>query len=311
MSPSPPSPPLRPAARNGLGILLRMGAMACMAGLFALVKVASERGVPVFETLFFRNAFAFIPIAIYIARTSGFGVLRTTRPGAHLTRALVGLTGMVGGFMAVSHLPLTEATALSFSAPLFMTALSVPLLKEQVGAHRWAAVAVGLAGVLIMIRPDPAHMASIGVIFALVGAVGSALAMVTIRQISLTEPGPRIVFYFTLAGMVAGLASLPFGWVMPDAETLALLVVMGFLGGVGQLLLTEAIRVAPVAVVAPFDYSQLIWASLIAFLVWGELPRGTTLIGAAIVAGSGVYILYRETRKSREAAKDGQPLVES
>lgn len=291
--------------------MLRVAAMACLAGLFALVKVASERGVPVFEILFFRNAFAFIPIAIYIARTSGFGVLRTTRPMAHVTRALVGLTGMVGGFMAVSYLPLTEATALSFSAPLFMTALSVPLLKEQVGPHRWAAVAVGFVGVLIMIRPDPAHMASIGVIFALIGAVGAALAMVTIRQISVTEPGPRIVFYFTLAGAVAGLASLPFGWVMPDAQTLALLVLMGVLGGIGQLLLTEAIRVAPVAVVAPFDYTQLIWASLIAFFVWSELPKATTLAGAALVAASGVYILYRETLKAREARATDRLSVDS
>ncbi len=297
-----PAPLQRPAARIGLGIILRVCAMACLAGLFGLVKVASERGVPIFETLFFRNAFAFIPIAIYIWRTSGFGVLRTTRPGAHATRAMVGLTGMIGGFLAVSHLPLTEATALSFSAPLFMTALSVPLLKESVGPHRWAAVAVGFVGVLIMIRPDPANLANVGVIFALIGAVGSALAMITIRQISMTEPGPRIVFYFTVAGALAGLASLPFGWVMPDPGTLALLVVMGLLGGVGQLLLTEAIRVAPVAVVAPFDYTQLVWASLFAFLVWDELPRALTLVGAGVVAASGLYILYRETRRRREPA---------
>ncbi|MGQ3015978.1 DMT family transporter [Phenylobacterium sp.] len=297
-----PGPLQRPAARVGFGILLRVCAMACLAGLFGLVKVASERGVPIFETLFFRNAFAFIPIAIYIWRTSGFGVLRTTRPGAHATRAMVGLTGMIGGFLAVSHLPLTEATALSFSAPLFMTALSVPLLKESVGPHRWAAVAVGFVGVLIMIRPDPANLANIGVIFALIGAVGSALAMITIRQISMTEPGPRIVFYFTVAGALAGLASLPFGWIMPDPGTFALLVVMGLLGGVGQLLLTEAIRVAPVAVVAPFDYTQLVWASLFAFLVWEELPRALTLVGAGVVAASGLYILYRETRRRREPA---------
>jgi drug/metabolite transporter (DMT)-like permease len=297
-----PAPLERPAARIGLGIILRVCAMACLAGLFGLVKVASERGVPIFETLFFRNAFAFIPIAIYIWRTSGFGVLRTSRPGAHAIRAMVGLTGMTGGFLAVSHLPLTEATALSFSAPLFMTALSVPLLKESVGPHRWAAVAVGFVGVLIMIRPDPANLANVGVIFALVGAVGSALAMITIRQISMTEPGARIVFYFTVAGALAGLASLPFGWVMPDPGTLALLVVMGLLGGVGQLLLTEAIRVAPVAVVAPFDYTQLVWASLFAFLVWDELPRALTLVGAGVVAASGLYILYRETRRRREPA---------
>lgn len=288
-----------------MGIILRVCAMACMAGLFGLVKVASERGVPIFETLFFRNAFAFIPIAIYIHRTTGFGVLRTSRPGGHAARALVGLTGMIGGFVAVSHLPLTEATALSFSAPLFMAALSVPLLKETVGPHRWAAVAVGFVGVLIMIRPDPANLANVGVIFAMIGAVGSALAMITIRQISVTEPGPRIVFYFTVAGAVAGLASLPFGWVMPDAGTFALLALMGLLGGVGQLLLTEAIRVAPVAVVAPFDYTQLIWASLFAFLVWGELPRALTLVGAGVVAASGLYILYRETiRRGEPLGKD-------
>lgn len=301
-SPSSASPIERPAARAGLGIMLRVAAMACLAGLFALVKIASERGVPLFEVLFFRNAFAFVPLALYIQRTSGFGVLRTTRPGAHITRAMIGLTGMIGGFMAVSHLPLTEATALSFSAPLFMTALSAPLLKEPVGRHRWAAVAVGFIGVLIMIRPDPAHMASIGVVFALIGAVGSAGAMITIRQISATEPGPRIVFYFTLAGALAGLCSLPFGWVMPDAQTFALLVVMGLLGGVGQMLLTEAIRVAPVSVVAPFDYTQLVWASLIAFFVWDELPRPFTLVGAGVVAASGLYILYRETVRRRQGA---------
>lgn len=285
--------------RTLAGIGLRVAAMACMAGLFALVKWTSGRGVPVFEVLFFRNAFAFIPIAIYILRTTGFSVLRTTRPGAHAVRAMIGLTGMTGGFLAVSRLPLTEATALSFSAPLFMTALSAPILKEPVGAHRWAAVAVGFVGVLVMIRPDPARLADAGVIFGLVGALGAAGAMITIREIGRTEPGPRIVFYFTLAGALAGLASLPFGWVVPDLATLGALVLMGLLGGVGQLLLTESLRIAPVAVVAPFDYTQLVWASLIAFFVWTEVPQASTLLGAAIVAASGLYILYRETRASR------------
>lgn len=284
-----------PVQRIGAGIAFRMGAVACMAAMFAIVKWTSLRGVPVFEVVFFRNAFAFLPLAFYIWRTTGFSVLRTTRPGAHMTRAAIGLVGMTGGFMAVSYLPLTEATALSFSAPLFMTAMSAVILHEPVGRHRWAAVAVGFVGVMIMVRPDPTQMASIGAIFALVGAVGSAGAMTAIREIGKTEPGPRIVFYFTLAGTLAGLASLPFGWVIPDGLTLALLVAAGLLGGVGQLLLTEALRLAPVAVVAPFDYTQLVWASLIAFFVWGEVPRPSILLGAAIVAASGLYIVYRET----------------
>jgi len=276
----------------------RLGATACLASMFAIVKWASQQGVPVFETVFFRNAFAFVPLGIYIARTSSFAILRTSRPLGHLTRAAVGLSGMVCGFLAVSHLPLTEATALSFTSPLFMTALSALILREHVGPHRWGAVAVGFVGVLIMARPDPHHMATVWTLVALLAAVGAAGAMVAIRQIATTEPGPRIVFYFTLAGVVVGLCSLPFGWVMPSPQTLGLLVVGGLLGGVGQLLLTEALRVAPIAAVAPFDYAQFLWASLIGYAVWDETPRHATLWGAALVAASGLYIVYRETRRA-------------
>jgi len=287
--------------RAGLGILLRVSAMACMAVLSAIVKWCSAQGVPVFEIIFFRNAFAFVPLAIYIWRTTGFRVLRTQRPGGHLTRSAIGLAGMVCAFTALQRLPLTAATALSFAAPLFMTALAAPILGERVGPHRWVAVAVGFVGVLVMVRPDPSHMNTLGALLALGGALGSAGAMIAIREIGKTEPGPTIVFYFTLAGAALGLASLPFGWVMPDLRTLALLVFGGLIGGVGQLLLTQALRVAPVGVVAPFDYIQLVWASLIGFLVFGELPRAATLAGAVIVAASGVYILYREIRRLRPA----------
>jgi len=290
----------RPVAQSpALGILLRVLAMALIAMLAAIVKACAERGVPVLEIIFFRNAFAFIPVMLYIWRTSGFGVLRTRRPGAHLTRSAVGLTGMICGFTAVSLLPLTQSTAISFSAPLFMVALSALILKEPVGLHRWAAVAVGFVGVLIMVHPDPRHFVGVGVLFAIAAAVGSAGAMIAIREISRTEPGPTIVFYFTLAGTAVGLASLPFGWVMPSPGVLALLVAAGLIGGTGQLLLTEAIRRAPVAVVAPFDYTQLVWAGLIGFLVWGETPAILTLIGAMVVAASSTYILWREIGRSR------------
>ena len=285
--------------RNGLGIALRVAAMFCMAGLAALVKWCSGRGVPVLEIIFFRNAFAFVPVLLYVWRTSGFGVLKTRRPLGHLTRSAVGLTGMVCGFSAVGLLPLTQSTALSFSAPLFMTALSALVLREPVGPHRWAAVAVGFVGVLIMVHPDPSHFASLGTLLALGGALATGGATTAIREIGRTEPGPTIVFYFTLAGMVLGLASLPFGWVIPDAATLGLLVAGGLIGGVGQLLLTEALRRAPVAMVAPFDYTQLVWASALGFLVWGETPKLLTLAGALVVAGSGIYILFRETRRFR------------
>lgn len=286
--------------RNGTGIALRVAAMACVAVLSALVKACAERGAPVLEIVFFRNAFAFIPVLLYTWKTTGFGVLKTNRLGGHAMRATVGLVGMVCGFTAVSMLPLTEATALAFASPLFMTAFSALILKEMVGPHRWGAVVVGFLGVLIMVRPDPTNMANMGALFGLLGAVGAAGAMITIREISRTEPGPTIVFYFTLAAMLFGLASLPFGgWTIPDMTTLLMLIATGLVGGMGQLLLTEALRRAPVAVVAPFDYTQLVWACIIGYVFWDEIPRSATVVGALVVAASGVYILFRETRRFR------------
>lgn len=293
----PPTPNL------GLGIAYRVTAMACMACLSALVKWTGSRGVPVFEIIFFRNLFAFVPLGFYIWRTTGFEVLKTRRPLGHLARSAIGLTGMVCGFSAVQHLPLTEATALQFTSPLFMTALSALILSEKVGRHRWGAVVVGFLGVLIMARPVPGEMNVPGVTLGILSALGAAGAMVAIRQISDTERGPTIVFYFTLGGVVLGLVgATAVGWVIPDPLTLSMLVLAGLLGGVGQLFLTEALRVAPVGVIAPFDYTQLVWAALLGLVIWGELPHPFTLVGAVIVAGSGVYILHRELRRFRTPA---------
>ncbi|WP_133255280.1 DMT family transporter [Phenylobacterium kunshanense] len=301
MTASPPTPQPRVLA----GIAFRVTAMACMALLSALVKWTGSRGIPVFEIILFRNLFAFVPLGLYIWRTTGFSVLKTRRPFGHLVRATVGLSGMVCGFSAVQYLPLTEATALQFTSPLFMTALSALLLSEKVGRHRWAAVVVGFVGVLIMARPLPGQMNVPGVTLGILSALGAAGAMVAIRQISDTEKGPTIVFYFTLGGVAIGMVGSAFHWVTPDPQTMGLLVVAGLIGGVGQLFLTEALRQAPIGVIAPFDYTQLVWASLLGLVIWGELPHPLTLIGAFIVAASGVYILHRELRRFRAESGAG------
>ncbi|PZQ65224.1 MAG: EamA/RhaT family transporter [Phenylobacterium zucineum] len=298
MTAAPPTPQTHVLA----GIAFRVAAMACMAVLSALVKWTGSKGIPVFEIILFRNLFAFVPLGLYIWRTTGFEVLKTRRPMGHLARATVGLTGMVCGFSAVQYLPLTEATALQFTSPLFMTALSAMLLSEKVGRHRWAAVFVGFIGVLIMARPLPGHMNLPGVTLGVLSALGAAGAMVAIRQISDTEKGATIVFYFTLGGVVIGAVGSFFHWVTPDPRTLGLLIVAGLIGGVGQLFLTEALRQAPIGVIAPFDYTQLVWASLLGLVIWGELPHPLTLIGAVVVAASGVYILHREMRRFRTGA---------
>ncbi|MFC3068764.1 DMT family transporter [Phenylobacterium soli] len=297
--PTPDLPADRPPDRAALGIAYRIAAMACMACLSALVKWTGSRGVPVFEIVFFRNAFAFVPLGLYIWRTTGWTVIKTRRPLGHLTRATVGLASMVCGFSAVQHLPLTDSVAFQFASPLFMTAFSAVILSEHVGRHRWAAVLVGFLGVLIMVRPQPGHMNVVGVSLALASAVGAAGAMVAIRQIVDTEKGPTIVFYFTLGGAVVGLVGSLFHWVTPDPKTLAFLILAGLIGGVGQLLLTQALTVAPVGVVAPFDYSQLIWAAGLGYLVWGETPHPATVAGALVVAASGLYILHRELIRFR------------
>lgn len=302
MTAPPPAPPIQAPL---LGIGLRVAAMALMAGLSAIVKWTGERGIPVFEIILFRNLFAFVPLGFYIWRTTGFEVLKTRRPLGHLARSGIGLLGMVCGFSAVQVLPLTEATALGFAAPLFMTALAALLLREPVGPRRWAAVVVGFGGVLLMARPSPDHMNALGVTLGLLSAVGAAGAMVAIRQISDTERGPTIVFYFTLAGVAVGIVGSLFHWVTPDPLTLALLILGGLIGGVGQLLLTEALRRAPVGVIAPFDYIQFVWAALLGLVIWGELPHPLTLVGAVIVAASGVYILHRELVRFRAARGTG------
>jgi drug/metabolite transporter (DMT)-like permease len=286
------------AERAALGIALRIAAMACFASLSAIVKWTGARGIPTFEIVLFRNAFAFLPLGLYIWRTTGFSVLKTARPLGHMTRSGIGLIAMTCGFSAVQLLPLTDATAFQFAAPLFMTAFSAMILREPVGRHRWGAVLVGFVGVLIMTRPS-GHMNPIGVALALSGALGTAGANVAIRQMADTERGATIVFYFTLGGTVMGLVGSLFHWVTPDAPTLAVLILGGLIGGVGQLLLTQAVTVAPVGLVAPFDYTQLIWATGFGFVLWGELPHPATVAGALVVAASGVYILHREIRRFR------------
>lgn len=183
--------------------------------------------------------------------------------------------------------------------PIAMTALSAIMLKEYVGPHRWAAVAVGFIGVLIMIKPAPGHFNPVGVAFALGSVLGGAGASVTIRQIGATEKGATIVFYFTLAGTLLGLVGSLFEWRQPELITLVTLIGIGLTGGLAQILLTEALRAAPVAVVAPFDYAQLAWAMGISVLVWKDLPGPLTLVGAAIIAASGAYILYREVKRDQ------------
>lgn len=277
-----------------LGVLCRLGAALVFGSMGAVVRAVAEAGVPILEIIFFRSAFGFLPIAAFILMTSGPRFPTTKRPMAHAVRAVWGILTLFFTFTAISLLPLANAVALGFAAPLFLTLLSGPLLSERVGFARWAAAIVGFIGVAVMLNPSMSDLIDIGSAFALTGALFSALATVTIRQLA-SESAVVTTFYFTVATtLVSGLA-LPFVWVTPENFlVLCLLISTGILGGLAQLLMTQSLRLAPPAFVSPLDYSQLIWASLLGFLIWSETPTLRTLFGGVIIVICGCYILVSE-----------------
>jgi drug/metabolite transporter (DMT)-like permease len=259
----------------------------------ALVKLAAET-YPITEIVFFRCVFALLPALVLVARSGGFSCLRTHRFGEHLSRALVQFMAMIAIFTAFRLMPLTDAVAITFASPLFMTVLSIPLLGERVRLHRWGAVVVGFCGILLMVDPGPGMLQS-GAIFALANAFLGALVTIALRRMSVTESSAALVFYQIAITAALSLLLLPFGWVTPTWEDVAVLAAIGIASGVGQFWWTQAFRFAPASVAAPFSYTSMIWAVLFDFLIWSSVPTLSLLGGAVIVVASGLYILYRET----------------
>jgi drug/metabolite transporter (DMT)-like permease len=293
-----------PAPQNRLlGIALRIGAATSFGFMAAMIKLGSEAGVSVPEMAFYRFAFGLPPLLAWIAWTRNFGAWRTRRPLAHLSRGAIGLGTMILAFSALTWLPLAESATIGFVAPLFSVILSALILREPVGRHRWSAVVLGLIGVLIVMRPGGADLPAEGLALALLAALGVAAVTITIRQIGRTESTPTIVLWFTLFSMIATGALLPFVGQAHDGRTWAILAALGLFGGMGQLFLTSALRFAPVSVVVPFDYTQLLWAVLLGWAVWDTHPPSTTWAGAAVIVASGLYTLYREHKLGREKVR--------
>jgi len=283
-----------------LGIALRIGAATSFGFMAAMIKLGSEAGVSLPELAFYRFAFGLPPLLAYIVWTRNFGAWRTKRPLAHLSRGVIGLSTMVLAFAALTYLPLAESATIGFVAPLFSVMLSALILRESVGRHRWSAVALGLIGVLIVMRPSGSNLPATGLALALAAAFGVAAVTITIRQIGRTESTPTTVLWFTLFSMAATGLLLPFYGQMHDARTWAILAALGLFGGMGQLFLTSALRFAPVSVVVPFDYTQLLWAVLLGWAIWDTHPPATTWAGAAVIIASGLYTVYREHKLGRE-----------
>ena len=283
------------------------------AAMSALVRQLSEVA-PVGQMVFFRSAFAIPPVLlIYALRGELASAVRTGRPFGQLGRGMLSVGGMYTNFAALTRLPLADATAISFASPLITVALAAVILKERVRVYRWSAVLVGFAGVIVMLIPhfDPNHYAGAGVaaaatvgsILALVAAFCNAGTVIQTRRLTQSETTSSIVFYFSLVTAIAGAVTLPFAWHSPTPSELAALIMLGILGGIAHIFLTESYRYAAASVVAPFDYTSMLWALLLGYWVFGELPSGLVYVGAAIVAGAGLFVIWRERQLGIQRAR--------
>lgn len=292
-----------------LALLIRLCAAAVMAMLSALVKLASDRGIHLLEIIFWRQVVTVPALLGWVAaRTGGVRALATRRPLRHFQRAVYGLTGMMLSFGGVTLLPLTEATVMNFTAPIWAVILAMLLLKETIGIWRWSAVMLGFVGILVITQPGDGHIPLLGALMALGGAFMMALISIQIADLNRTENPVTIVFYFAaFSSPLLGLA-LPFVGTRHDAAEWGLLLGMGAAGLLCQLLITASLRFGSVASVIVMDYSALFWATLYGWLLFATLPPASTWLGAPLIVMAGLIITWRAhhlSRRVRAGAVEG------
>ncbi|MEM9755395.1 MAG: DMT family transporter [Pseudomonadota bacterium] len=298
------------------GIALKIASVCVFVSMAALVKATSGH-VPPGEAVFFRSLFAIPVILAWLLWRGELGTgLVTQNPMGHLWRGLVGTTAMGLGFAALGLLPLPEVTAIGYAAPLLVVILAAMFLGETVRVYRLSMVGLGMGGVLIVLAPrlaiDPAtaDMAqTLGAVLTLMSALCAALAQVFVRKLVQTESTSAIVFYFSVTATCLSLLTLPWGWVLPTGGELAMLICAGVLGGIGQILLTSAYRHADASLIAPFDYTSMLIAIAVGYVVFNEIPTGQTLIGGAIVVAAGVAIILRERQLGLQRARQRRAMT--
>jgi drug/metabolite transporter (DMT)-like permease len=303
---APDTSMLRAAAMNDRllpAIGLRLVSVLAFATMGALIKLAELRGGGLWELLFFRQAGSLPLVLGWVAAGPGLASLRTKRLGAHATRCVVGVTSMTFMFATLLLIPLAEATTLQFTVPIFATILGALVLGEKTGVHRWSAVVAGFVGVVIVAQPGSGAIPLLGAATGLLAAALSASVSILVRRMGASEPPATIVFYFATLSLIPLLPAWLLDFRAHDPATWALLVATGLVGGVGQLAMTASLRLAPVSVVVPMDYSGLLWATLYGWLLFSVLPGSATWIGAPIIVASGLYIVWREHRLSRGVAR--------
>lgn len=286
------------AAQSPLrGIALMVLAVALFSVMDALVKLLAQTYHP-FQVAFFRGLFALAPIGLMVVARGGFRRLATQRLAGHAIRSVVGVAALLMFFYSFAHMKLADVVAVGFAAPLFITALSVPFLGEKVDWRRWTAVVVGFLGVVLVVDPGSGVLQPVALV-ALSAALFYSLSIIVIRRLSATESNAAIVFYYSAAAALVCGAMMPFLWIWPSGPHLALLMLVGLLGGSAQYVMVEAFRWGPVSVLAPFEYTAIFWSLGFGYTVFGETASAEMLAGAAVIVASGLYILHRETATPR------------
>jgi drug/metabolite transporter (DMT)-like permease len=297
MTNQPPSITGPGADRLGLGIASILIAVLFFSIMDATAKWLGQDYEPV-QIVFLRHLFGLLPVAVFIWRGGGPSALKTRRPALHALRALLVFAALLTFFSGLRRMPLAEAIAFAFTAPLFVTALSVPVLGEPVGARRWGAVLIGFLGALVMVRPGTTAF-RIEALWILASALCFALAMLLTRRMARSETNVAMLAYSTLGAGLAGLPLMPVVWRAPAGGDIWLFVFIGLVGGTAAYLVIVAYRHAPAALVAPFEYTALVWGAMLGWILWREQPEPVVWLGAGVIMLSGLYTTRREAACAR------------
>ena len=272
----------------------------CAFSVMDLIVKWSEN-YPVGEVLFFRGFCGLIPLFFLIPKKKYFNFYKTDRPFLHLKRCVAGLIAIIAIFIALRKLPLATVTSISFAAPIFATILSIFLLSEKVGLYRWLAVLMGFIGIIIISEPGFSSM-NLYYIYPVIFCVGLSYVAITIKQLSSTEPVWLISFYFSLSIMIMSFFTIPQGWKVPNINDLILLSLLGILGGLANLWLTQSYKFSDVSLVTPLKYLGLVFAIIFGYIFWHEIPTYKTLIGSALVIISSIIIFRREIYLNKQVS---------
>jgi drug/metabolite transporter (DMT)-like permease len=259
----------------------------------ALVKWLAN-DFTIVQILFVRSVVMLFPVFFMLQRRHGLVGLRTHRPFGHVLRLMFNLVAFMAFFVGLSRLPFADAMALMMTAPIIMAVLSGPLLGEYAHGKAWVAVLMGFIGVIVMVGPQGENADLLGAGSVLVGSLGYTLLMIQTRHLSTTESNESMVFFSAIGIALITACVTPLYWQTPTAANALLLVLVGFVSALGHTLLVQAYRFAPIYLLGPFDYTALVWAILIGFLVWREVPSVTMLLGASLIVGCGLYLYLRE-----------------